>query len=183
MEGWAEAIKHGLILDADLFSVFEQQANQILALEPDLTTDVIRRSMAIKANVVSQDEKETKGIRVLLNYGHTIGHGLEAATEYGQFLHGEAVAIGMMGAAKIGVEIAVTPEYIVERQAKVFQKFELPMDCPNINRDKVLAAMSLDKKAVGSSLRWVFLEDIGRATTRTGVSQEIVQRILQSLNR
>ncbi|MEE2700686.1 MAG: 3-dehydroquinate synthase [Chloroflexota bacterium] len=183
MEGWAEAIKHGLILDADLFKVFEQQANQILVLEPDLTTDVIRRSMAIKANVVSQDEKETKGIRVLLNYGHTIGHGLEAATEYGQFLHGEAVAIGMMGAAKIGVEIGVTPDYIVERQAKVFQKFGLPMDCPNIDRDKVLAAMSLDKKAVGSSLRWVFLEDIGRATTRTGVSQEVVERILQSLNR
>ena len=63
------------------------------------------------------------------------------------------------------------------------EKFGLPMDCPNINLDKVLAAMSLDKKAIGSSLRWVFLEDIGRATTRTGVSQEIVQRILQSLNR
>ena len=114
-----------------------------MALEPDLTTDVIRRSMAIKANVVSQDEKETKGIRVLLNYGHTIGHGLEAATEYGQFLHGEAVAIGMMGAAKIGVEIAVTPDYIVERQAKVFQKFELPMDCPNIRQSMSLLRRSM----------------------------------------
>ena len=102
MEGWAEAIKHGLILDAGLFETFEQQANDLIGLEHKLTTEVVKRSMSIKAEVVSQDERETLGYRNLLNYGHTIGHALEAATEYGRLLHGEAVAIGMMGAAGIG---------------------------------------------------------------------------------
>ena len=79
-EGWAEAIKHGFIMDADLVSVFEDHASELMGLEPELSTEVIRRSMAIKADVVSQDERETLGKRVLLNYGHTIGHAIEATT-------------------------------------------------------------------------------------------------------
>ena len=100
--GWAEAIKHGLILDRDLLEAFETHRPSLLVLEQDIATDIIRRSVAIKANIVSQDERETLGIRILLNYGHTIGHAIEAATGYGSFLHGEAVSVGMMGAARIG---------------------------------------------------------------------------------
>ncbi|MDP6073353.1 MAG: 3-dehydroquinate synthase family protein, partial [SAR202 cluster bacterium] len=151
MEGWAEAIKHGLILDADLFSTFEEQSDRLLALEPELTTEVIRRSMAIKAMVVSEDERETKGIRILLNYGHTMGHGLEAATEYGTFLHGEGVSIGMMGAARIGQRRGLTPADVVERQEAVLRRFDLPVGCPGVDLEHVEEAMSLDKKAEGSS--------------------------------
>ncbi len=92
-EGWAEAIKHGFILDASLVDAFEEHAEALMAVEPEISTEIIRRSMAIKADVVSQDERETLGIRILLNYGHTIGHALEASTEYGRFLHGEGVSI------------------------------------------------------------------------------------------
>jgi 3-dehydroquinate synthase len=181
MEGWAEAIKHGLILDADLFRTFEEQAEQVLALEPELTTQVIKRSMAIKAKVVSEDERETKGVRVLLNYGHTIGHGLEAATEYGRFLHGEAAAIGMMGAARIGVALGVTPASALKRQEAVLRRFCLPLSCPDVNLELVAAAMSLDKKAVGSSLRWVLLEEVGRSTTRGDVPMGLALEVLQGL--
>ena len=101
--GWAEAIKHGLIMDEGLLRRFEEEKEAILALDPAVATDVIRRSVAIKADVVSRDEKETLGLRVLLNYGHTIGHAIEAATGYGRFLHGEAVSLGMTAAAHISL--------------------------------------------------------------------------------
>ena len=100
--GWAEAIKHGLILDKGLLTIFERQSELVKALKPEVATDVIRRSVAIKVDIVSQDEKETLGVRVLLNYGHTIGHAIEASAGYGELLHGEAVSIGMMGSAYIG---------------------------------------------------------------------------------
>ena len=107
VSGWAEAIKHGLILDEPLLTTFEEQAGEIKALDRDTATDAIQRSIAVKAEVVSRDEKETLGIRTLLNYGHTIGHALEAATGYTAFLHGEAVSIGMMGAADIGMNMGL----------------------------------------------------------------------------
>ena len=106
-EGWAEAIKHGFILDAELVDVFEEHAEALMDVDPEISADVIRRSMAIKAEVVSQDERETLGIRILLNYGHTIGHALEASTEYGRFLHGEGVSVGMMGAARMAAEMGL----------------------------------------------------------------------------
>ena len=183
MEGWAEAIKHGLILDSALFKTFEDQGEDLLALEPELTTDVIRRSMAIKSRVVSEDERETRGYRLLLNYGHTTGHGLEAATGYGQFLHGEAVSIGMMAAARIGEEMGVTPREVVERQEAVLKKFNLPVSCPGVDLERVEAAMALDKKAEGASIRWVLLEEVGRAVSRIDVPQELVRRVLRELAR
>ncbi len=181
MEGWAEAIKHGLILDADLFSTFEEQSDRLLALEPELTTEVIRRSMAIKAMVVSEDERETKGIRILLNYGHTMGHGLEAATEYGTFLHGEGVSIGMMGAARIGQRRGLTPADVVERQEAVLRRFDLPVGCPGVDLEHVEEAMSLDKKAEGSSIRWVLLEAVGRAVVNASIPQELAHQVLLEL--
>ena len=99
--GWAEVIKHGLILDQELVTTLEQHRDSIRSLEPDVATDVIRRSAVIKADVVSRDEKETLGIRMLLNYGHTVGHAIETAAGYEGFLHGEAVSVGMMAAAHV----------------------------------------------------------------------------------
>ncbi len=181
MEGWAEAIKHGLILDAGLFRTFEEQADQLLALEPEMTTEVIRRSMAIKARVVSEDERETTGYRTLLNYGHTIGHALEAATEYGTFLHGEGVSIGMMGAARIGQRMGVTPKDVVERQEAILRRFNLPVACPGVDLERVEAAMALDKKAEGASMRWVLLDGMGHAVVRSDVPQELAREVLREL--
>ena len=179
--GWAEALKHGLIMDEGLLSTFESQRESIRSLEPEIATDVIRRSMAIKAAVVSKDEKETLGIRVLLNYGHTIGHGLEAATGYSQYLHGEAVSVGMVGAAKIGCDVGLMPASDVERQRSVLADYGLPLHARGVDPDRVLDAMRSDKKTAAGAIRWVLLDGIGSATTRNDVPPETVSAVLKNL--
>ena len=180
-EGWAEAIKHGLILDPNLFDLFEEHAEELMALKGELATEVIRRSVAIKAQVVTEDERETLGKRILLNYGHTIGHGIEAASGYGAYLHGEAVAVGMMGAARIGRELGITPSRVVERQERVLDRFGLPRSAPDLDADAVLSAMTHDKKTVAGSISWVLLEDVGQATVKQDVPFSLVEETVRSL--
>ena len=177
-EGWAEAIKHGLILDPDLVDTFEQHAAALLAVEPEISAEVIRRSMAIKADIVSQDERETLDIRILLNYGHTIGHALEASTEYGRYMHGEGVAVGMMGAARIAREMGMIDDALLERQRDLLQRFRLPVTAAGVDLPAVRRAMSLDKKTVGGQNRWVLLEDVGRATVRRDIPADLVDDTL-----
>ena len=179
--GWAEALKHGLILDEGLLRTFEVRASEIRALEPETTTDVIRRSMAVKANVVSQDERETLGIRVLLNYGHTIGHGIETATGFGQYLHGEAVSVGMMGAARIGQGMGLMSGAEVQRQRDALAAYGLPLAAPGVDADDVSEAMRSDKKVASGNIRWVLLDGIGNATTRNDVPAELVNETLRGL--
>ena len=180
-EGWAEAIKHGFILDAELVDVFEEHAEALMDVDPEVSADVIRRSMAIKAEVVSQDERETLGIRILLNYGHTIGHALEASTEYGRFLHGEGVSVGMMGAARMAAEIGLMPPAIVDRQQRLLERFGLPVSAPGVPAEDVLTAMSLDKKVQSGTNRWVMLEDVGRSVVRQDIPWELVERTVRDL--
>jgi 3-dehydroquinate synthase len=180
-EGYAEAIKHGFILDPGLVDVFEEHAEALMDLEPEISTEVIRRSMAIKADVVSQDERETLGVRILLNYGHTIGHALEASTEYGRFLHGEAVSIGMMGAASMSQQLGMIPEEVVDRQRLLLQRFNLPIRASGVPVDNVFRAMSLDKKTEGGANRWVMLEDVGKAVVRRDVPRDLVAETVRDL--
>jgi 3-dehydroquinate synthase len=180
-EGWAEAIKHGFILDPGLVDMLEEHAESLMAVEPEISTEVIRRSMAIKAEVVSQDERETLGIRILLNYGHTIGHALEASTEYGRFLHGEGVSIGMMGAARIAQGMDMLSDGVVQRQQRLLDRFSLPTQATGAPVESVFSAMSLDKKSEGGSNRWVLLEDVGKAVVRRDVPQELVVDTVRQL--
>ena len=180
-EGWAEAIKHGLILDADLFAVFEDHAEELMALEPELSTDVIRRSVAIKARIVSEDERETLGRRILLNYGHTIGHAIEAATGYGEYLHGEGVSVGMTGASLIGRGLGLTGQEVVDRQRRVLERFGLPTGAGGVEPEDLFRAMSLDKKTESGSIRWVMLEDVGRAVVTRDVPGDLVERTVLGL--
>ncbi len=180
-EGWAEAIKHGFILDAGLVDVFEEHAEALMAVEPQITTEVIRRSMAIKAEVVSRDERETLGIRIQLNYGHTIGHALESSTEYGRFLHGEGVSIGMMGAARIAKEMGLMPEAVMDRQRRLLERFNLPVRAGGVPVDSMLRAMSLDKKTAGGANRWVLLEDVGKTVVRSDVPRDLVESTVREL--
>ena len=180
-EGWAEAIKHGFILDAELVDVFEEHAEALMDVDPEISADIIRRSMAIKAEVVSQDERETLGIRILLNYGHTIGHALEASTEYGRFLHGEGVSVGMMGAARMAAEMGLMSPSIVDRQQRLLERFSLPISAPGVPAEDVLTAMSLDKKVQSGTNRWVMLEDVGRSVVRQDVPWELVERTVRDL--
>ncbi len=179
--GWAEAIKHGLILDERLLSDFEDQRAPILALERDIATQIIRRSVAIKANIVSQDERETLDIRILLNYGHTIGHAIEAATGYGRFLHGEAVSVGMMGAAYIGEALGMLSAAEVDRQRAALRGYGLPLAFADMDIDAVKDAMLSDKKTAGRAIRWVMLDGIGNAVTRNDVPPELAQDALERL--
>ena len=180
-EGWAEAIKHGLILDEELFDTFEEHAEKLMDLEPEASTEVIRRSVDIKARVVAEDERETLGRRILLNYGHTIGHALEAAAGYSQYLHGEAVSVGMMGAAFISQEMGMITHEVVHRQRRLLERFDLPTSAPDVDPQRVFDAMSLDKKTEGGFIKWVLLEGLGRAVVRNDVPTEIVQRTVHGL--
>ena len=179
--GWAEAIKHGLILDEDLLADFDRQRDALMALEPQAAAELIRRSVAIKANVVSRDERETLGVRVLLNYGHTIGHAIEAATGYDTYLHGEAVSVGMMGAANIALHRGLLDAEAVERQADMLRSFGLPLSCEGVSTDAIEEAMRSDKKVSAGSIRWVLLDGIGNAVTRNDIPPELVRQTLERL--
>lgn len=181
--GWAEAIKHGLILDAPLFHLFEERSEALCDLDAGITADVVRRSMAIKARVVEEDERETLGRRMILNYGHTIGHGLEAATAYTELLHGEAVAIGMRAAAWMSCELGLLSPEVVERQASLLGRFGLLASCPSADPQRVLEAMQLDKKASGKKINWVLLKDIGQTLITSDVPDDLVRAAVANVCR
>ena len=181
--GWAEVIKHGLALDEGFVQFLESNVGKLTKLEPELLTQAIAGSGAIKAQVVSQDEKEREGKRTILNYGHTIAHGLEAATQYRRFLHGEAVAIGMVGAAKLSQRLGLLPSAAVERQQDLLRKFGLPTGFSGLDLTEITRAMELDKKVKEKAIRWVLLQDIGRTLIRSDVPQQDVLSVLQELEK
>lgn len=182
VSGWAEVIKHAMILAPGLLEFLEAHLEELLNLEPETTAAALRRSAAIKSRVVSEDETE-KGRRTLLNYGHTIGHALEAATGYERLFHGEAIAIGMMGAARLSQRLGLLPEEMVKRQQALLQGFGLPTAYTGVDITEMLQAMELDKKVRERALRWVLLEGIGQAVIRDDVPRGAVLSVLQELLR
>jgi 3-dehydroquinate synthase len=179
--GWAEAIKHALIADEDYLQFFEQNADAILRLGPEATTEAIRRSAAIKATIVSEDERETTGRRTVLNYGHTLAHAIESTTGYTRFRHGEADGIGMTAAAAISVRMGLLDPAVAERQRRVLEKYKLPTSANGLNRERLLAAMKLDKKVERRAIRWVLLEGIARPVLHDDVSADVVQQGLDAV--
>lgn len=182
VEGMGEVIKHALIRDPELLAVLEARLDDLMALEPELTTQVLARNVQIKGAVVSEDERETGGVRELLNYGHTLGHAFEAAGGYEALLHGEAVAVGMIAAAEIGRRVGVTPEALIHRQNALIERAGLPTKPPaGMNRARVTAALALDKKIVAGGQRWVLLEDVGRPIVTSDVPKNVVEAVLDDL--
>ncbi len=179
-EGCAEIIKHALILDEQLLTGLEERVDDLLHLDPAFAVDVVRRNVAIKGGVISEDERET-GRRALLNYGHTVGHAIEAASGYSQVLHGEAISAGMMAAAEIGRRIGVTPPDLVERQRALIERFGLPLRGPKLSVDSVLEAMTLDKKVKDGVVTWVLLEGAGQAVLRSDVPEDVVREVVTKL--
>ena len=177
--GWAEAIKHGLILDQDLLGIFENRVNEVRSLDRDIATEIIRKSVAIKANVVSRDERETLGIRILLNYGHTIGHAIESSTGYTKYLHGEAVSIGMMAAAKIGQFVGVLREEEVIRQENVLKAYGLPVRAQGLDAKEIIEATTSDKKTSDGIVNWVLLKGLGNAVTNNKIP---INHVLDAVN-
>ncbi|MDP2328094.1 MAG: 3-dehydroquinate synthase [Dehalococcoidia bacterium] len=184
VEGFAEVIKHALILDPALLKTLEENAANLSSGGPDwdLVAEVVARSSRLKALVVSSDPKE-QGLRAILNYGHTIGHGIEQATGYRDYMHGEAVSVGMMGAAKISQAMGLIDQSVVDRQADLLRSFGLPLVAPDVNTTVIMDAMTRDKKVEQGRLRFVLLQGVGHAIVRGDVSGELVSRTVASLVR
>lgn len=181
--GLAEAIKHAFILDPEYLGFFEANADAILKLERDATVEAVRRSVCIKAEVVGADEFETTGRRSFLNYGHTLAHAIESTTGYARFRHGEADGIGMMAAGSMSVRMGLLGPDRLERQRKVLERFGLPTSADGLDRERLMAAVALDKKVQGKKVRWVLLEDFGRPVLRDDVPPEIVDAALDDVLR
>ena len=162
--GFAEVIKKAAIRDASFFERLERDAEALMALEPGALVPVLERAVQIKAEVVSRDERE-HGLRMLLNFGHTMAHALEALLRYRRLLHGEAVAIGMVYAARRSQALGIAPEGTAERLEALCRRFGLPTELPAFERSAYLAGLRVDKKKRDSRIHYVVLEGIGRAKT------------------
>lgn len=172
--GLAEVIKYGVILDGDFFNWLEQNLDKLLALEPQATAWCIRRCCEIKAAVVAADEHE-HGQRALLNLGHTFGHAIEAQMGYGNWLHGEAVAAGMVMAARVAERLGQFSATDTQRLVSLLQRAGLPVHGPEtMPAETYLPHMLRDKKVLAGELRLVLPLAIGRSEVRSGVAHDIV---------
>ena len=181
--GLAEVIKYGVIEDAELFAFAEQNADKLLAKDAEALAHVIERSAAIKARIVSQDEREQSGgVRALLNLGHTFAHAIEASTGYQGYLHGEAVAIGLVLAAELSVEQQLLPRAERDRIAALIAKLRLAVKLkpgdPDTNT--LYAAMFKDKKVAQGKLRFVLAEKIGKARVVTDIPEAAVKKVWET---
>jgi 3-dehydroquinate synthase len=179
--GLAEVIKYGIIYDVELFDQLERDLPKLLAREPKTLAAIVARCCEIKAEVVRQDETEG-GLRAILNFGHTIGHALEAISHYGKYLHGEAISIGQVAAAKLSVQGLKLPAEEAQRITDLFQRAGLPtqVKLDAAQRRNLVAAMQLDKKVSAGEIKFVLARRIGRVEFGQTVPMGSVERTLQS---
>lgn len=174
--GMAEVIKYGLAMDKELFDTISHRGRGKFT-SPELI-DIIERCSFLKARVIEADETDRSGRRSILNFGHTVGHAIEATTRFRRQHHGQAVAIGMMAAAKISERLGMLNRESVDKINKVLTQFGLPTHCPEISPRELLEAMQFDKKASQGQLRWVLLEGIGRGIVNCTVEEDVVTQVL-----
>ena len=163
--GIAEVIKHGAIRDAEFFVWLENNMDRLLARDADALSHAILRSIEIKAEIVVLDERES-GPRALLNFGHTFGHAIEAGLGFGVWLHGEAVAAGMVMAADLSARLGLIPAATSERLRRLIAAAGLPVQGPRLEIERYLELMSVDKKADAGKIRFVLLDALGSAHVR-----------------
>jgi 3-dehydroquinate synthase len=175
--GLAEVIKCGLIRDAGFLDWLEREMPRLLAREPAALAEAIRRACAIKAAIVAHDERET-GDRALLNFGHTFAHAIEAAAGYGEWLHGEAVAIGMVLATETSARLGWLDAAAVRRVRALLERAGLPVRAPRIGVDRAQQLMSLDKKVLGGRLRLVLLKSLGEAVVTGDYDSRALEAVL-----
>jgi len=177
--GIAEVIKYGLAMDKELFNNLAQRERM------DFTThelsDIVKRCAYLKVRIVEQDETEHSGLRAILNFGHTVGHAIEAVARLEGLSHGEAIAIGMMAAAKISELRDMLDEKSVGQIEKVITGFGLPTRCPEMMPDELLEAIHFDKKATQGQVRWVLLNGIGQGVVNCIVEEEVVKKALEGV--
>ena len=172
--GLAEVIKHGFALDATFVDWLEANVEKLLRRDHGALAHAIRRSCELKASIVAADEREA-GERALLNFGHTFGHAIEAGTGYGSWLHGEAVAAGMVMAAELSALMGQLKKTEVGRVRELLKRAGLPVSGPALAPERMLELMALDKKAAKGNTRFVLLESMGRAALRSDVDEKAVR--------
>jgi len=171
--GLAEVIKHAAALDLPFFEWLESRIDELLARKAEAIAYAVRRCCELKAAVVAADEKES-GERALLNFGHTFGHAIEAGAGYGQWLHGEAVAAGMVMASELSARLGLIGAREMERLRRLIERAGLPVRGPAMGAARMLELMAVDKKSQAGQLRFVVLQSIGRAEVRGGVDEAMV---------
>jgi 3-dehydroquinate synthase len=178
--GLAEIIKYGIIYDAALFKKLERDLPKLLKRDPETLADVVARCCEIKAAVVGQDETDG-GLRAILNFGHTIGHAIEAISGYGKYLHGEAIAIGQVAAAELSARQAGLPVSDVQRIRNLFRGAGLPVavKLDALNRKQLFAAMKLDKKVSGGEIKFVLAKKIGKVDYGRNVPLSLIKGVLR----
>jgi 3-dehydroquinate synthase len=177
--GLAEVIKYGIIYDAKLFARLEREVDALLKLDSAVSEGVIARCCEIKAQVVSQDETEG-GLRAILNFGHTMGHAIEAVSGYGKYLHGEAISIGQVAAARLSAMLLGLPKRDVERIRELFVRAGLPVSMKVDQRQfaRLMGAMRLDKKVRGGEIRFVLADKIGQVRWGQQVPEKAIRQVL-----
>ncbi|ADD02242.1 3-dehydroquinate synthase [Thermoanaerobacter mathranii subsp. mathranii str. A3] len=172
--GLAEIIKYGIIWDFDLFEYIENNLHEILNLKEDKLTHIIKKSCEIKGKIVSLDEKE-ENLRSILNFGHTVGHAIEALTGYQKYIHGEAVAIGMVYACKLALDLGYINEKYFERIFSLIQKTGLPTDYEDLPKENIVEAIKLDKKSRESKINFVLPSGFGKVEVISVKKEEILK--------
>jgi 3-dehydroquinate synthase len=175
-EGFAEVIKHAAIRDGEMLDDIMKVGG------PRGLGSLVARNVAIKARVVEDDERETSGTRAHLNYGHTIGHAIEAAGGYGRFLHGEAISLGLVAAGRISSQKVGLGVDSAQRVNAALQKFDLPTQLPaDIGTDQILDLMKTDKKFAGGQIRFVVVPELGSAELRSDITEEEITAAIEAL--
>jgi 3-dehydroquinate synthase len=180
--GLAEVIKYGVIYDAALFARLERDWEKLLRLDQTTLATIVARCCEIKAEIVSEDETEC-GRRAILNFGHTLGHAIENSIGYGKYLHGEAISIGQVAAAKLSVHRLGLPAQDAERIQMLFERAGLPtsIKLSTAQRKRLFAAMQLDKKISGGEIKFVLAERIGRVRFGQQVPTGLIKTVLDQL--
>jgi len=174
--GLVEVIKYGVIKDAELFEYIEKSLYDILQLNHHALLKIIATSCQIKAHVVEEDEKE-KHLRAILNYGHTIGHAIETVTNYKKYRHGEAVAIGMLYATRVAIDMGLTDNTVFERQFSLIKRLGLPLHT-GLKPEEIVKILYADKKAIAGRLRFILPTKIGEVIISDQVTEEVLYRVL-----
>jgi 3-dehydroquinate synthase len=177
--GLAEVVKYGVIADVKLFEFLETNYKEIINLDHNFLTHIVETSCAIKANVVEKDERESH-YRMILNFGHTFGHAIESLTEYSQFVHGEAVAIGMVLATKLSYSVDKCSKDVPKRLENLLKNLGLPVDMPALNSSEVIKSLYHDKKTVENKIKFILVKEIGLIEIVDQVSEEEILKVLRS---
>ena len=178
--GLAEAIKYGVIYDAALFLYIERNYAKVLKCDSEALTHIVFRSSKIKAEVVCEDERETKGIRTILNFGHTAGHAVEAASRYGQYQHGEAVALGMRVAVDISSAQGLLKVADALRIKQLISDVGLPQKIERVKLKVILDLMRHDKKFVAGKNRFVLALQVGKVKVVEGIAIDVITKAIKS---